>query len=134
LVRAGETMLLPDSLQSGNSAGFFWDYSPPQGTDTLRIFASTDLQTAQMIRNRVRALGGPAAQPGPVATRAVSAAVGDLRRDLSRLATRGLVTVPDATSHVPGSAVPMNPGSAVPAPAAPAADWVAATITVVVGE
>jgi caspase domain-containing protein/uncharacterized protein DUF4384 len=118
LVRAGEMVVLPDSLQSGNRAGFFWDYSPPKGNDTIRVFASTDLQTAQAIRQRVRTLGAPASRVG-VGTRAVAAAVGDLRSTFRGLATRGIVTVQDPTSHLPTQAG--APAMAAPAPDAPPA-------------
>ena len=151
LVRAGETALLPDSLQTGNRAGFFWDYSPPRGNDTIRVFASTDLQTAQAIRQRVRALSATASR-GAVATRAVAAAVGDLRTTFRGLATRGIVTVQDATSHVPTQAAAAPPAGAYPTPpnaappttgdstpptapaAPPAADWTATTLTVVIND
>ncbi|HYL25668.1 MAG TPA: caspase family protein, partial [Burkholderiales bacterium] len=143
LVRAGEMVALPDSLQSGNRAGFFWDYSPPKGNDTIRVFASTDLQTAQAIRQRVRTLGAPASRVG-AGTRAVAAAVGDLRSTFRGLATRGIVTVQDPTSHVPTpSATPvysypappadaMQSNAAPPASQAPAmpSDWTATTLTV----
>ncbi len=159
LVRAGEMVALPDSLQSGNRAGFFWDYSPPKGNDTIRVFASTDLQTAQAIRQRVRTLGAPASRVG-VGTRAVAAAVGDLRSTFRGLATRGIVTVQDPTSHVPTqagapaapnpptpSATPaysypappadaMQSNAAPPASQAPAvpSDWTATTLTVVIND
>jgi hypothetical protein len=121
LVRAGEAVMLPDSLQSGNRAGFFWDYSPPRGSDTIRIFASTDLQTAHAIRQRVRAVSATASRGG-VATRAVAAAVSDLRTTFRSLATRGIVTVQDPTSHVPtqtGVAAPGAPVADVPPASAP---------------
>ncbi|MGC3974874.1 MAG: caspase family protein [Nitrospira sp.] len=38
-VRAGDVVTIPDSLQSGNHAGFHWDYAPPAGIDTVRVFA-----------------------------------------------------------------------------------------------
>ena len=106
-IRAGKPVLLPDSLQPGNRAGFHWDYSPPQGTDTIRVFTSTDLETAQMIRQRVRALQESAAQArGGVTTRAaVTASVGSLRQDLAQVATRGFVQVHDPTPAVPTTSV-----------------------------
>jgi hypothetical protein len=32
-VRAGRSILLPDSLNGGNRAGFHWDYANPPGVD-----------------------------------------------------------------------------------------------------
>jgi len=116
-VTANVPVLLPDSLASGNRAGFFWDYGPPAGLDTIRIFASTDLQTARLIRDRVRAL-----QPGvgvrdiTTAGNVVSSGLDALRLDLSGLATRGIATVAD-TSVVEQEA-----------------DWGTATITALVAE
>lgn len=106
-IRGGKPVLLPDSLQPGNRAGFHWDYTPPQGTDTIRVFTSTDLETAQMIRQRVRALQASAAQAsGGVTTRAaVTASVGSLRQDLAQVATRGFVQVHDPTPAVPTTSV-----------------------------
>jgi hypothetical protein len=53
-VRANELVTIPDSLAPGNRAGFHWDYSPPAGMDTVRVFASTDAATANAIRQRIR--------------------------------------------------------------------------------
>jgi hypothetical protein len=72
LVPGGERVLIPDSLESGNRAKFFLDYSPPSGIDTVRVFAAADLDTARRIREfalqirdelgsleEISALGGP---------------------------------------------------------------------------
>jgi hypothetical protein len=48
-LRANETAVIPDALTSDNRAGFHWDYSPPTGTDTIRVFASSDLAIAKTI-------------------------------------------------------------------------------------
>jgi Caspase domain/Domain of unknown function (DUF4384) len=120
-VPANTTVLIPDSLVEGSRAGFFWDYAPPAGLDTLRIFASTDAATAQLIRNRVRAF-----HKAPGGTRAMDAPLPDedfapLRQDLAALATRGIVTVKDQTA----ANVPPDPSQAPP-------DWNAVSITVAV--
>jgi len=101
-VRAQETVLIPDSLKPGNRAGFYWDYSPPKGTDTIRVFTSTDLQTAQLIRERINALQSSAGQ-AQVKTRSVAGTVQSLRQTLGSLMARGILTVADDTSHIPGS-------------------------------
>ena len=121
-VSAGEVIFIPDSLDNGNRAGFHWDYSPPQGIDTIRVFSSTDLETARTIRDRVRALQTSAASKSTVTTRAVAAGVGDLRRNLAAIAARGLITVYDPASPALTTPVPSTtrpPDS--PAPAAPPA-------------
>jgi hypothetical protein len=155
LVHAGETILIPDSLKTGNRAGFYWDYTPPKGTDTVRVFTSTDVQTAQMLRQRVQTLQTTASQTsgGGVKTRGVAASIGTIRQDLAKIATRGIVTVYDPTSHVPGSPVVDQPEPSslvMPPPAAPAAqtspvpssepavptssaaDWAATSVTILV--
>lgn len=153
-VRAGETVLIPDSLKPGSRAGFYWDYSHPKGTDTIRVFTSTDIQTAQMLRQRVQTLQTTASQTGgAVKTRGVAASIGSIRQDLATIATRGIVTVYDPTSHVPSAPIADQPepsSSVMPAPAdpvaltppmpasessvltAPMADWAATSVTILV--
>jgi Caspase domain/Domain of unknown function (DUF4384) len=116
-VRAGERVLIPDSLQAGNRAGFYWDYSPPRGVDTLRVFATTDLAMADTIRQRVRAMRQSAAQAPGVAARAISQDVGNLRTELTHLATRDIIRVADQ-------------GTSAAAPS----DWSATSLTVVVSD
>lgn len=154
-VRAGEAVLIPDSLKPGNRAGFYWDYTPPKGTDTIRVFTSTDIQTAQMLRQRVQTLQTAAGRTsGGVKTRGVSAGIGSIRQDLATIATRGIVTVYDPTSHMPGTSIADQPeplSSVMPAsadpvaltppmpanepvmPTSPAADWAATSVTILVG-
>jgi hypothetical protein len=117
-LRAGELATIPDSLQQGNHAGFHWDYAPPQGTDTIRVFASTDFETAQAIRQRVRAIPPPAtAGTAVVMTRsAVSTGVNNLRHDLAHVATRGLTSIYDPT---PAALRAQAPTAAAAQPTAP---------------
>ena len=152
-VKGGETVLIPDSLWNVNKAGFYWDYSPPKGTDTVRVFSSTDLETAQMIRQRVKNLRTTAAKtPGKISTRAIAVDIGSIREDLARRATRGIVAVYDPTSHIPGSVDAVRPSTptsaptpepapAIPDPApapdpipvtptGPVPDWAATSITI----
>lgn len=147
-VRGNESVLIPDSIKPGNKAGFYWDYSPPQGTDTIRVFTSTDVQTAQMIRDRIAALQASAEkQSSTVKTRAVATGIESLRQQLASVAARGILTVADDTSHIPGEALPPHPqtispteitaGPADPAMFAtttPASDWAAASVTVTISE
>jgi hypothetical protein len=109
-MRAGEAVLIPDSLEAGNQAGFYWDYSPPKGTDTIRVFSSTDLQTAQMIRDRIQALQGASENASAtLKTRAIASGMQSLRQQLMSVAARGILTVPDSSSHVPGESNPFPP-------------------------
>jgi hypothetical protein len=154
-VTAGQTMLIPDSMEVGNRAGFYWDYSPPKGTDTVRVFSSTDLETAQLIRQRIRTLQAASspAQRG-LSTRAVSGEIGKLRDGLAQVSTRGLDMVYDPLSHIPiehagpssnltpsatDPATPnTNPVTTAPLSSSPAAatpaDWSATSVTILVSE
>ena len=119
-VRAGEQALIPDSLQTGNRAGFHWDYSPPRGADTVRVFASTDLATAETIRRRIRSLQQSANQSrGKAQTRGIPEDLATLRVELAGLATRGIMTVADPVAH---------------GPVATPADWAATSVTIEVEE
>ncbi|HEY6084629.1 MAG TPA: caspase family protein, partial [Nitrospira sp.] len=109
-VQAGEAILIPDSLANGNKAGFYWDYSPPKGMDTVRIFSSTDLETAQTIRQRIKQLQtNPSKADGRISTRAIAADIGNIRENLANRAVRGIVPVYDPTPHIPGQAVNEQP-------------------------
>jgi hypothetical protein len=137
-LRAGEELLIPDSLEAGNRAGFYVDYAPPAGTDTLRAFCTRDPRAASALRAAIRALD-PNAQ-GTRSTR--SRGLGALRTQLAGLASRGVKLV---EGDEPAVAPPPTPAPApAPAPvatpaAAPAAeawnaDWAAASVTVEVKE
>jgi hypothetical protein len=56
LIPGGETVRIPDSLD-GNDAGFNWDCSPPAGVESIRVFAATDLSSAETIRRYLGAMG-----------------------------------------------------------------------------
>lgn len=106
-IQAGRSVLLPDSLQSGNQAGFHWDYANPPGVDTIRVFASTSRELAQRIRQAVA--GGHAPSPaGQYPQTGSLAHLASLRQELVGSVTRGLITVPD-DSAAPVSQPAMNP-------------------------
>ncbi|MDH5699278.1 MAG: hypothetical protein OEZ41_04875, partial [Nitrospirota bacterium] len=98
-------VLLPDSLQSGNQAGFHWDYANPPGVDTIRVFASTTPELAQRIRQAVA--GGNAQGLGSPQKTNSLAHLASLRQELVGSVTRGLITVPD-DSAAPVSQPAMN--------------------------
>ena len=123
-VPANRTLLFPDSLAGGSRAGFFWDYGPPAGTDTIRIFASTDAATARLIRDRVRALRPPeSGTRGLDDAQRVADGFAGLRQDLVGLATRGIVTVADPTAA---------PAASASAAAEGPPDWSAVSLTVAI--
>jgi hypothetical protein len=105
-IKGGRTVLFPDSLQSGNQAGFYWDYANPPGVDTIRVFASTTRDLALRIRRAVA--GGNALGLGESPQTINSLAhLASLRQELVGNLTRGLITVPDDSS-VPASQPAMS--------------------------
>ena len=122
-VSADQVVSIPDSLAPGNRAGFYWDYSPPAGLDTIRVFASADLNTARLIRERIKA-----AQGTPVHTRGLG--TGDsadegldaLRSDLTHVVMRGISVVGDE---------PEAAGAAT-ASAPAAGDWAATNLSITI--
>jgi hypothetical protein len=88
LVRANAVTRIPDSFIESNRAGFHWDYTPPAGRDTVRVFAAADLQTAQ----RIRSLAGQAGRRRE--------AIGELRSALAASGVRGVGVV--AAGGAPG--------------------------------
>ena len=143
-VQARDSILLPDSLRSGNRAGFHWDYANPPGVDTIRVFASTDRQLANRIRESVGSSGNPRFEPGPIAGKPMSQLV-SLRKTLIGSLTRGLITVPDEPmveqasrpySDTVFSESPNDQGEFVETPPTlvqqPAADWTAESVTILV--
>jgi hypothetical protein len=121
-VRGGEPVRIPDSLSPGNRAGFFWDYSPPAGIDTIRVFASTDAETARLLRSRAQALQGlrTRALENAGESSADGTSADGLRDQLSGLATRGIRLVQDGGS---GGTTDL-----------PAPDWAATSVTIALSE
>lgn len=120
-VEGGATARIPDSLEPGNRAGFYWDVAPPAGLDTLQIFLSTDRATAERIREFVRSLS--AAATGPEAGSPDAAAL------TRSLATRGIRIVADAPA--PAGAAGASDGPAAPGTARPG-DWTSRTLSFLV--
>jgi hypothetical protein len=108
-VRAGRSILLPDSLNGGNRAGFHWDYANPPGVDTIRVFASTDRTLTNRIRQSVGSSGQSGLNQGMIVGKPLAQLV-SLRQELIGGMTRGLITVPDEPMVEP--AAYENPPSA----------------------
>ena len=118
LVPANQLVRIPDSLAPSNAAGFYWDYSPPVGMDTIRVFATADLETARTIRRFV------------AEATADSRALANLRAELASGATRGVRV---ATDEAPsGQAASASPSSG-PAGSL-SGEWVAASVSIRVHE
>ena len=127
---AGRTVLIPDSLDADNRAGFHIDYAPPAGIETIRGFCSTDLSTGKLLRSYVQAIDSRAAGGASHAAaeyRSIAAdELGGLRTDLSRLALRGLALVPaEGSSPMQSPSSPTQIGGA---------DWTAGSLTIQVSD
>jgi hypothetical protein len=121
-VSANQPVLLPDSLDEVNLARFYWDCSPPSGADTIQVFSSTDLETAQLMRKHIldiaAASAGADAKPQPTL-------MTQLQRDLIQItATRDLRLEP----LEPGASNVNSAGKSI----RPKGDWTAASVTVMV--
>ncbi|MEW6744019.1 MAG: caspase family protein [Planctomycetota bacterium] len=119
-VSGGTQVRIPDSLEDGNLAGFNWDFAPPPGLDTVRVFACTEWERTQEIRDLVKQMS--------VGSRGSSGARTSLAALHDKLATRGIVVVPN---RPPEAAVPETVEQVEPANAG---DWTAASITLRISE
>lgn len=134
-IPAERDVLIPDSLDSGNRAGFHLDYAPPRGTDTLRAFCAADRVVAATLRDAIASLataGTGAAAVSPDGRRSIRSALLDrLRPALARVASRGVVLVADE----PVVLVADEPSAEEPdASPARSFDWTAASLTFEVGD
>jgi hypothetical protein len=147
LIQAGVPTLIPDSLLDSNKAGFVWDYSPPTGIDTIHVFCTTDLQTANVIRRRIQSFqGGEKKFDEVVLARSFREQVGLIREDLAESAIRGVAVVQggkmksigSSSGSPPASEMPrIQSGSTVERPAiesgassGPPPDWAVNSITI----
>ena len=107
-MRAGRSILLPDSLNSGNRAGFHWDYANPPGVDTIRVFATTERHLAERIRQTLKSSRNDG--PGTSIFGQPVTKLASLRRELFGSITRGLITVPDQPGSNPNHLSIQSPG------------------------
>lgn len=121
-IRAGVPVKIPDSLSPSNRAGFYLDFSPPAGVDTVRGFCHTYRDDAERVRELARASVDP--------RRTRSRSAGNPTEEI-RVALRGLTI---KTSGPPGPSRPPAPTlgtSLVSGP--PARDWATATLNLEIG-
>ncbi|MEZ4217688.1 MAG: caspase family protein [Myxococcota bacterium] len=147
-IEPASAVRIPDSLGADNTAGFFLDYVPPTGTDTVRAFCFRDARAAGALRDAIGALEAELRTRGAARGGERSAVrrvlLGELAPALARAAARGIAVVaaePDAPAPPPEPAPTPEPepaaeGAAVapeaaPEPAAPkpSPDWAAASLT-----
>jgi hypothetical protein len=121
-VNGGKAIRIPDGLVN-NKAGFNWDYVPPTGVDTIRVFAANNLATAERIRAYLEQIASTRIKSGTVQRGGVASQTD--RRSLFpigpsapvvAMGTRGVATVASA------DAATTHP------------DWTAASVTVLVEE
>jgi len=121
-IRAGFPVEIPDSLASSNRAGFYLDFSPPAGVDTLRGFCHTHREDAERVRELARAGADP--------RRTRSRGTGDPTERV-RVALRGLTITPS------GPAGPSKPPAPIldvsVASDLPSRDWATATLNLEIG-
>jgi hypothetical protein len=118
LVPANQLVRIPDSLAPGNAAGFYWDYAPPVGMDTIRVFATANLDTARRIRSFIAEAASD------------SRAFATLRAELMAGAARGVRVSTDETPTAAAAA----PAAASGGGGSLAGEWVAASVAIRVGE
>jgi len=120
LVPAGTTARFPDSYARPNQAGFRVDHSSP-GRDTIRVFAASDLETAQRIRSYIGNFAqSPASDSGSESFRAIYEA--------ANVASKG--TSDDLISR--GNTISFDEDEDTNRPRR--GDWVAASVTYLVTE
>lgn len=109
-IAANTLVRIPDQLEPGNRAGFYWDYAPPVGTDTLRVFASADLETATLIRKFI------------AGARKDKKALPELGNTLAGMNTRGIKVVADQEEDAVGGSTSVA--------SLPGGDWTARSLTI----
>jgi hypothetical protein len=121
-VLANQAILIPDSLERNNLANFYWDCGPPAGTDTIQVFSSTDLETAQLIRRHILDI---AAQSSGATASLRPALTSELQRELTRLTvSRDIKIAPLAPGEVGAGTNAKSQGLR--------GDWTTASVTVIV--
>jgi hypothetical protein len=115
LVPARTSVRIPDSLGSGNRAGFHFDYGPPAGLDTIRAFCTTRLDDARRVRAGVEQIARSSGS-GRESVALLRAGFSNLRDELASGSTRGLTGVEAAGKTQ-----------------RPVTDWAATSITLRIG-
>lgn len=97
-IRSGGKVLIPDSLEKKNHAGFHWDFVEPAGVSTIKIFATNDQELSRKITHQLKVVNSNmvrATRGGRPVSKTVISGIQVLRADLVRALTRGILTVPD---------------------------------------
>lgn len=111
LLIAGQELLVPDSIADGNQAGFYLDYSPPAGLDTIRAFCHEGWDAASAFRS-------------DLAVPQMRGNLSGVRRRFARVASRGIEIVAADSQADPGD------GATAVLEASEGGDWSAASVTI----
>lgn len=128
-VRGGQTFSIPDRVSEDCQAGFLWPLLTV-GRETVRVFATADLGTAERIRSVVRAVTD-LQRDHPDDTLAVENMLRELRSELLEASLTGREIGVMGVGEVPNRPrrrVSEEPGPK-PAQAPPAGDWTAASVS-----
>jgi hypothetical protein len=126
-IEAKSAVLVPDSIAPGNQAGFYLDYAPPVGSDTIRAFCSTDLATARALRSQLAGIGSRGGDASLQGLRG-------LRGRAARVVSRGVQLVAAEEESVPAPPGEAPPPSPPAPPAGGGADWTATSVVIEVTE
>ncbi|MCB9884010.1 MAG: caspase family protein [Planctomycetes bacterium] len=134
LVPAGLRVSIPDAVREDNAAGFLLPFLTA-GSETIRVFATSDAATAERIRDAVRQ-AHRLQKEAPDDAAAVEDVLGALREELMRatfglreIGVMGVGVVPNKPRRQPAEA-----SATADEPAAAAGDWTAASINFRVAE
>lgn len=128
LVPANTLIRVPDARTPGNAAGFYWDYSPPVGKDTVRVFAAADLATARTIR---RFIADASTGTGALQQLGTALAAANVRGVRVSVDEEQAAAVPPPA---PGMVTPTAPLPGAPAQPPLAGSWSAASVVIEVTE
>ncbi|MCB9871246.1 MAG: caspase family protein [Planctomycetes bacterium] len=106
---AHQSVRIPDHLGDDNRAQFWFDYADPAGMDTVRVFASTNLATAEVIRTAMRNLADAPRVLGDDAGTAQDPRqqlIAELKLKLAGVMARGIKVVPNRPQAGPGRPQP----------------------------
>jgi hypothetical protein len=128
-IEPGSTVRIPDALEPGNQAGFYFDFGPPAGTETFYVYCMERLDDAQRLRASLGGIQTRSTHPIDSALGLRSAAIG-----LSGLyATRGVILeASDGPASTAASAASGSSDGAIPSDRL-TGDWSAVSITFEIG-
>jgi len=125
-IPGGQNVRFPDKNARNNRSGFLWEVQPPAGPSTIRVFASTDRETAVMMRDYVKQAEDSMKRFR--STGNVSEGIAPLR-ELRKVLFRGVLVV-DSAAQPSGTRpeVGQNEGATGQGGGTDVPDWTATTV------